>query len=67
MAMKCMFNLITDASCLPVALSSDLPVSCFLPDRCKCSATDILDAVQSMPQNSECPCLKDGEVYLSPF
>lgn len=29
-----MFNLIAGAACLPVALSSELPVSCSLPDRC---------------------------------
>lgn len=56
----CIFNLITGVSCLPVA---EFRASCFLlfARQVQCSATDVLDAVQSVPQNSECPCLKDAE------
>lgn len=64
MAKMCMFNLITGVSCLPVALSSELPVSCSVPDRCIALPQMVLDAVQSVPQN---PCLKDAEVFSQPF
>ena len=42
--------------------------SCSVPDRLNVlSATivDVLDAVQSIPQNRECPLLEDAEVSLS--
>lgn len=67
MAKMCMVRLITGASCLPGVLSSELPLFCSEPDRCNALPTGILDAVQSMPQNSECPRLEDAEVSLSPF
>lgn len=59
MAKMCMFSLIKGASCLPVALRSELPALC-QTDPMFCHR--FLDAVQSVPQNSECPCLKEAEV-----
>ena len=64
----CMVNTITGVSLLRRPLSSEFPLSCSVPDRLNVlSATivDVLDAVQSIPQNSGCPLLEDAEVSLS--
>lgn len=60
----CLVNTVTGVSLLRRTLSSEFLLSCSVPDRLMLSATmvDVLDAVQSMPQNSESPLLEDAEV-----